>query len=89
MRRTNPDKVIRILLAGLALAVLGPSVVPQKLTRQPDQDDVIRVDTSLIQVRAVITDRAGKLVDNLKQDDFEILEDGRPPVRQLFLGGTD
>ncbi len=51
---------------------------------KPEQDDVIRTNTNLIQVRAVVTDRAGKLVDNLKQDDFEVFENGKPQQVSVF-----
>jgi len=58
----------------------------------PTPDDVIRVNTNLVQVRVVVTDRKGQLVDNLKQDDFEILENGKPQSVSFFtvertLGG--
>jgi VWFA-related protein len=49
----------------------------QSPAKQTDQDEVIRVKTDLVQVRAVVTDKHGQLVDNLKQDDFEVLENGQ------------
>jgi len=48
------------------------------------QDDVVRTNTNLIQIRAVVTDRAGKLIDHLNQDDFEVLENGRPQNVSVF-----
>lgn len=41
-----------------------------------DADDVIRVDTTLITVPVNVTDRSGKYVGNLRQQDFRIYEDG-------------
>lgn len=64
----------------LALAFtlsLCTAAIPQSQSK-PDQEDVVRVETNLVQVRAVVTDKSGKLIDNLKQDDFEVLENGRP-----------
>ena len=54
------------------LAVLGSTTNPsaQEPPRQTGED-VIKIDTALVQVRAVVTDRSGKVVDNLKQEDFE------------------
>jgi len=52
--------------------------VEQKPGAQADQaDDVVRITTNLVQVDAVVT-KNGKLVTDLKPEDFEILEDGRP-----------
>ena len=46
--------------------------------RPSDGDEVIRVDTELIDVPIVVTDRAGKPVLNLKKKNFVIYEDGKP-----------
>ena len=43
-----------------------------------EEDVVIRVDTELVEVPVVITDRAGKPILNLKQTNFAVLEDGQP-----------
>lgn len=46
---------------------------------QPDLDeqDVVRITTNLVQVDVVVT-KDGKLVTDLRPEDFEILEDGKP-----------
>src|SRR5437870_12929588 len=63
----------------LILAVLGSTTNPsaQEPPRQT-AEEVIKIGTALVQVRAVVTDRSGKVVDNLKQEDFEVLENGKP-----------
>src|SRR6478672_4098362 len=43
-----------------------------------DKDDVIRVDTQIVEVPVVITDKTGKPVLNLKQNNFVVYEDGKP-----------
>jgi VWFA-related protein len=43
-----------------------------------DDDEVVRITTNLVQVDAVVTDRDGRQVTNLRPEDFEILENGRP-----------
>ncbi len=43
-----------------------------------DDDEVVRITTNLVQVDAVVTDKNGKLVTDLKPEDVEIFEDGRP-----------
>jgi Ca-activated chloride channel family protein len=43
-----------------------------------DEDEVIRVDTELVEVPMVITDRAGRPLLNLTQSNFTVFEDGKP-----------
>ena len=42
------------------------------------EDDVVRITTNLVQVDAVVTDKGGRVVTDLRAEDFEVLEDGRP-----------
>lgn len=42
------------------------------------EDDVVRVETQLVSVPAVVTDRSGRPVAGLKADNFLVFEDGRP-----------
>ena len=44
----------------------------------------LKVRTGLMQVRAVVTDREGRIVENLKKEDFEILENGKPQEIGFF-----
>jgi VWFA-related protein len=41
------------------------------------QEDVVKLGVTLVQVDAVVTDKDGKYINDLKADDFEIYEDGR------------
>ena len=43
----------------------------------PDEDDVVRITTNLVQVDAVVTDGKGRLVTDLRADELEIQEDGK------------
>src|SRR5436190_2010977 len=49
---------------------------PQQSSR-PTEDDVVRITTNLVQVDAVITDKSGKLIKDLRPDELQIFEDGR------------
>src|SRR6185369_6372094 len=42
-----------------------------------DEGDVIRTDTQLVSVPAVVTDAAGHPLSNLKVENFRIVEDGQ------------
>lgn len=48
----------------------------QQPVRQTD-DDVVRINTNLVQVDAVITDSKGRMVTDLSPDELDIQEDGK------------
>ncbi|HEV3470454.1 MAG TPA: VWA domain-containing protein [Pyrinomonadaceae bacterium] len=51
---------------------------PAQGPEEVDEDDVVRVETQLVSVPAVVTDRSGRPVPGLKADNFLVFEDGRP-----------
>jgi len=76
--------VVLILVAQLANGALAqqplPSPTPAPIEQQKPQsesDDVVHITTNLVQVDAVVTDKDGKLVTDLKPEEVEIFEDGR------------
>jgi Ca-activated chloride channel family protein len=42
------------------------------------EDDVVRIETQLVSVPAIVTDGAGRPLTGLSSTDFQIFEDGRP-----------
>lgn len=83
-------KICASLLLFFVLALICPQATaqtpasttaptPQEKKVQPaDETDVVRVTTNLIQVDAVVTDKQGKVVTNLKPEDFEIFVNDKP-----------
>jgi VWFA-related protein len=55
-----------------------PQPSPQQTVKPADENDVVRITTNLIQVDAVVTDKSGKVVPNLRPEDFEIFVNGKP-----------
>jgi len=54
-----------------------PAPEPTPTGQQKTEDvDVVRITTNLVQVDAVVTDKNGKIVTDLKPDEIEIYEDG-------------
>lgn len=51
---------------------------------QIDDDEVIKVDTALIQTGVAVFDKKGQFVGNLKQEDFEVTVDGKPVAVSFF-----
>ena len=57
----------------------SPTPQPSVTTQQPppvSEEDVVRITTNLVQVDAVITDKNGKPVTDLKPEEIQIFEDG-------------
>lgn len=46
-------------------------------TQKPDDEEVVRITTNLVQVDAVVTDKNGKIVTDLNSDEIQISEDGK------------
>ena len=60
-------------IAAISLSIRGQQPSP---TLVPD-DQVVRINTDLIQIDVTVTDKAGKVVAGLKPDDFELYENGQ------------
>lgn len=68
--------LLLILLSGLTPS-LAQDKNTGKTTPKNEEDEVVRVETELVEVPVVVTDRAGKPVLNLKQNNFLVYEDGK------------
>ena len=77
------------LAAALNCAILGSLLAqtpPQRAKStnlpsspsSPSEDEVVRISTELVQIDAVVTDKDGNPVTDLRAEDFEILEDKKP-----------
>ena len=60
----------------LTLLGVSPAVPPDSSAPAPPPF-VVRISVDLVQVDAVVTDKKGRLVTDLRPEDFEIVEDGR------------
>jgi hypothetical protein len=78
--------LLSFLTPGLAQQPHPPpaqQTAPTKDKQQPqsagpkNQDEVVRISTTLVQVDVAVTDRKGRPVTDLKLEEFEIYEDGR------------
>lgn len=83
-------KVLLACLLALSLGIQALSQQPkpqdrqgvrppptQQPAQQDDNDDVVRITTNLVQLDAVVLDKDGRHVKDLRPEDFEIVEDGR------------
>jgi Ca-activated chloride channel family protein len=68
---------LSLILSLCAIAALAPAVHAQ----QEDPDDVVRVETNLVQLNVGVVDRQGRAVTNLSRNDFVVYEDDvRQPI---------
>ena len=51
---------------------------------QADQTPIFRTDINFVRVDVIVSDRQGNPVHDLKQEDFEVTEDGKPQAIQTF-----
>ncbi len=79
--------ILQLLLAGqiaaplFAQQIAAPPQTPQQSappqTPADDEDDVVRITTNLVQIDAVVTDKNGNQITDLRPEDFEIFENNR------------
>ncbi|HTV01162.1 MAG TPA: hypothetical protein VMF13_11510, partial [Luteitalea sp.] len=72
MRRTWISGVVALMATGALLAPLQGQAQEPAAAMQP----TFKSSVSLVSVNAVVKDRRGRPVRNLKRDDFQILENG-------------
>ena len=85
MSRIPPILLFVLLLSLAALAQQTdnsrpqPTPSPESEPQQPsrsNEDEVVRITTNLVQVDAVVTDKNGELITDLRPDEVQIFEDG-------------
>lgn len=70
-------QLVRFLLPAIFLSLLA-------VVSHAQDDDVIRVDSSLVVLNAAVLDSNGQSVEGLKQNQFHIFEDGTEQPISLF-----
>lgn len=94
------SQVAALLAVVLCVQVFAqqPAAPPAPKTEKPteqtssikDGDETVRITTNLVQLDFVVTDKRGNHVTDLKADDIEIFEDGRPqPISNFSYISTE
>jgi Ca-activated chloride channel family protein len=78
IRRCHPRAV------GAAAAAAAAVALAVTLSAQQAQEPVFRTGTRTVPVYVTVTDADGRLVPDLGQDDFEILDNGKPQTISIF-----
>lgn len=77
----------RLVVTGIALALAFLSASAQQEQRQkpiPQDDEPIKLNTTLVQVPVVVSERGGRYVSNMTRDEFAVFEDGVKQNVELF-----
>jgi VWFA-related protein len=80
-----------VLIAGAPTAKFAQQAIPaqnpqpQSPPAPQSNQDVVRINTQLVQVDAVVTDKKGRHVEDLTEADFELLVDGQKQPLTHFL----
>src|SRR6516162_7937139 len=86
-KKLSGGPMSRILLISCAAALTlilwaGPPLPAQQ--KSAGQAGGIRTDVNVVSVYFTVRDNKGRLIPDLKQDDFQVLEDGRVQTVQFF-----
>jgi VWFA-related protein len=71
---------LMLILYVFSQAALGQ----QDAGKSQSTDDVLRINTELVQTGVTVFDKQGRFVDGLKKEDFELRVDGRPVAISFF-----
>ena len=82
MKRLSPLVLITLTASIFAQQVGPPPTPPQQ---KPEDLDVVKITTNLVQVDAVVSDKNGKVVTDLKPEEVQIFEDGKLQKITNFL----
>lgn len=74
------------LLVFVATAAVTPTAdqAPQAAPQAQPPAPTFKLQVDYVEVDAVVTDRDGNLVKDLKKEDFQVIEDGKPQTINLF-----
>jgi hypothetical protein len=74
--------------AGLLSVLMIAGIASSSIGQVPPQRDTIRTDVDLVVIPASVKDGNGRFIHDLEQQDFRILEDGRPQQIHVYSGRT-
>ena len=71
-------------MVGVVCLLLGAASISAQTKPAQEQEDVIRVNTELVQTDVMVFDKKGHFVDGLKADDFALKIDGKSHPVSFF-----
>lgn len=74
----------RIKWIFLAAMLLSISSISFAQTQQPSEDEIIKVETTLVSVPVIVSDRNGRYISGLRSKDFTVYENGVKQTIDFF-----
>src|SRR6266404_7980042 len=87
MQTTQGRSLLKLFLLLVCLLAFNISASAQKQTKPPPSqtpDDVLRINTELVQTEVMVFDKKGRFVDGLQRDQFQVTVDGKPQPISSF-----
>src|ERR1044072_613029 len=87
MNFVNPISTLALITLIFASAVRA-----QQQPKAPQNEDVIRTNTELVQTGVTVVDSRGNFVNGLKREQFELVVEGKPQPISFFdqvVAGSD
>lgn len=75
---------VRSISVAVCLAALLNAAALAQQPQKPQSDDVLRVNTELVQTAVTVVDKNGRFVNGLTRDQFELVVDGKPRPFSFF-----
>jgi VWFA-related protein len=66
-----------VLSLGVLVSISAQQPEPSRQQNKPEETDVVRITTNLVQVDATITDKSGRQITDLRPEEFEVRQDGK------------
>ena len=84
MKQDPGRKLIRSIAGALCVIALLNATSLAQQPQKPPSDDVLRVNTELVQTAVTVVDKDGHFVEGLNADQFELVVDGKPRPISFF-----
>jgi VWFA-related protein len=85
---TTPNRYLLFCAVVLSAGLMPSAIMGQQASPAPTppetRDDVIRINTDLAQTDVVVLDRAGRFVEGLQREQFELRVDKQPQTISFF-----
>lgn len=71
----RPITVTNVLIALISSALAFVTVCAQQVDKRSDQEQTLKIETTLVSVPVIVSDRQGRYIPGLKAEDFTLYED--------------
>ncbi len=83
-KRSSARAALRAAALLLALSLAAFAQQREQPAGQQSDEEVVKVESALMQAGVTVLDRQGRFVEGLKAEQFEVLVDGRPQSLSFF-----